>query len=146
MDVGPDGRIRRPRVPLVHTAAALLACVVLGALVVFQGCLALGAPWGRLAWGGRHEGRLPGSLRVGSLVSIALDALFAVLLLDRAGLVDVVASDAVVRVAAWVLAGYLALGVVLNGISRSPAERAVMTPTALVLAVCAAVVAAGPAA
>ena len=121
-----------------------MACVVLGLLAVFQACLALGAPWGRLAWGGQHEGRLPGRLRVGSLVSIALYAVFAVVLTDRAGLTDVIASDGVVRVAAWVLVAYLALGVVMNAISRSRAERAVMTPTALVLAVCALVVAAGP--
>jgi hypothetical protein len=38
-------------------------------------------------------------------------------------------------VTAWVLAAYFALGVVMNGISRSLPERLTMTPTALTLAV-----------
>ena len=129
----------------MQPAAAVLACVILAALAVFQACLSLGAPWGRLAWGGQHEGRLPGRLRVGSVVSIVLYAVFAAFIVDRAGLVDLIPSDRVVRVGTWVLVGYLALGVVMNALSRSTAERAVMTPTALVLAVCAVLVAAGPA-
>lgn len=121
----------------------MLACVVLAALAAFQLALALGAPWGRFAWGGQHERELPRPLRIGSAVSIALYALFAVLVLDRAGLVDVL-PDAVSRVGTWVFVGYLALGVVMNGISRSRSERLVMTPTVVVLLVCAVVVARSP--
>ena len=95
---------------------------------------------GTLAWGGQHAGRLPGRLRVGSAVSIALSGLFAAVLLDRADVVDVMA-DGVARAGAWVLVGYSALGVLLNGISRSLLERAVMTPTSLVVAVCSLLVA-----
>lgn len=124
----------------MHTVAAVTACVLLALLGVFQLALALGAPWGRFAWGGQHERELPGRLRLGSAISIVLYAFFAVVLLDRAELVDVL-PDAFSRVAAWVLFGYLALGVVMNGISRSRHERAVMTPVTLVLAVCALVVA-----
>lgn len=128
----------------MHTTAAVLASLVLGSLAAFQACLALGAPWGRLAWGGQHHGRLPTRLRVGSAVSISLYAVAAAFLLDRAGLVDAIPSEGAVRIVSWVLVGYFALGVLMNAISRSAAERAVMTPTALVLAVCAAVVAVGP--
>ena len=42
----------------MHTAAALVATTVLAALAVLQLGLALGAPWGRLVWGGQHAGRL----------------------------------------------------------------------------------------
>ena len=128
--------------PAVITVAAVVAVVVLAALAVFQLALALGAPLGRFAWGGQHDGVLPRGLRIGSAVSIALYALFAVVLLDRAGVVDVL-PDGVSRVGAWVLVAYFALGIVMNGISRSRSERAVMTPTTLVLAACALVVALG---
>lgn len=124
----------------MSTSAAVVACVLLAALAVFQAALALGAPWGRFAWGGRHDGALPTGLRVGSLVSIALYGLFATLLLDRADLI-VVLPDGVSRVGTWVLLGYLVLGVVMNGVSRSRAERLTMTPVTLVLAVCTLVVA-----
>lgn len=121
----------------------MLACVVLAALAAFQLALALGAPWGRFAWGGQHERELPRSFRIGSAVSIALYAVFAALVLDRAGLVDVL-PDTVSRVGTWVLVGYLALGVVMNGISRSRSERLVMTPTVVVLLACVVVVALNP--
>lgn len=42
---------------------------------------------------------------------------------------------------AVVLVGYFALGIVVNGISRSLPERLVMTPVVTVLAVCCLVVA-----
>jgi hypothetical protein len=56
-------------------------------------------------------------------------------------LIDVVGDD-VSGVGAWVVAGFLSLGVVMNAISRSKPERFTMTPVALVLAASAYVVAA----
>ena len=43
--------------------------------------------------------------------------------------------------ASWIFVGYLALGVGMNGISRSLPERLTMTPLILVLAVLALIVA-----
>jgi hypothetical protein len=111
---------------------AVLAVVVLAGLAVFQALLVAGQPLGRFAWGGQHT-VLPTGLRVGSAVSIALYAGFAVLILCAAGALAVL-PDGFVDVAIWVLAGYFALGIVMNGISRSRPERLVMTPTVLVLA------------
>ncbi|MBY3552050.1 hypothetical protein [Modestobacter lapidis] len=117
--------------------AAVLACVLLAGLAVFQGALVAGAPLGRFAWGGQHR-VLPTGLRIGSVVSIALYALFAVVLVAAAR-----PSTGVPDVAIWVLAGYFLLGVGLNAISRSRPERLAMTPVALVLAICCLVVALG---
>lgn len=124
----------------MSAAAAVLATVILAALAVLQVLVAAGRPYGRLVWGGQHE-VLPTRLRIGSAVSVVLYAGFATLLLWRAGLLWPVTS--VIEVATWVLFGYLALGVVMNAISRSRAERLVMTPIAAVLAACALVVAIG---
>ncbi len=117
------------------TTVAVVGVALLAALAVFQVALVCGAPLGRFAWGGQHV-VLPPRLRVGSVVSVVLYALFAVLLLQGAGAVDLL-PEGVARVGLWVLTGYLALGVALNAISRSRAERLVMTPVALaLLAVC----------
>mgnify|MGYP001228324553 CR=1 FL=1 len=113
---------------------AILFTVLIGVLCLFQLALALGAPWGRLAWGGQHEGRLPVAHRVGSVVGILVYACFAVLALDRSGAVDVV-PDAVSQVGMWVVFGVLALGALMNLISRSKPERYAMTPVALALAI-----------
>ena len=114
------------------TVAAVLACLVLGALAVFQLLLALGAPLGRFAWGGRHR-VLPTPLRAGSVASIAIYALLATVLLARAGLVSPGVLEGVVRTATWVVVIYLLLGVGLNLASRSKPERAVMSPVTAVL-------------
>ncbi|GAA3269974.1 hypothetical protein GCM10017707_02950 [Paenarthrobacter aurescens] len=113
---------------------AILACIILGCLAVFQVALAAGAPLGRFAWGGKHE-VLPQKLRVGSVVSIALYALFGYTALAKAGLAPVLVSEPFTHIFMWVLTAYFAVGVFMNAISRSKPERFVMTPVALVLAV-----------
>ncbi|WP_233491333.1 hypothetical protein [Blastococcus sp. TBT05-19] len=112
---------------------AMVGVVLLNCLAVLQVVLAAGAPLGRYAWGGRHD-VLPVPLRIASAVSIALYALFALVILQAAGAVDVL-PDSAAEVGIWVLAGYFALGVAMNAASRSRPERAVMTPVALALAV-----------
>jgi hypothetical protein len=115
--------------------AALIGVATLGALGVFQALLVTGAPLGRFAWGGQHV-VLPPSLRVGSAVSIAVYAFFAVLMLQAAGAFAVL-SHGFVDVAIWVLVGYFGLGILMNAASRSRPERLVMTPVVLLLtAVC----------
>ena len=49
---------------IVVAATAGLAVVA-----AFQVALAAGAPWGRAAWGGQHQGRLPARLRIASAVA-----------------------------------------------------------------------------
>lgn len=122
-------------------AAAIALTVILAALAVFQLALALGAPLGRFAWGGQHR-VLPTRLRIGSLVSIVIYAVVAVLALDRSGVIDVV-PDAVSTVGMWVVFAYFVLGIPLNAISRSKAERYTMTPIVTVLAVLSLLVALG---
>jgi hypothetical protein len=124
------------------TTAALLLLVLLAALAVFQLALAFGAPLGRFAWGGQHR-VLPTSLRLGSLSSLVIYALIGAIVAERADLLDVAASDSPVRVAAWAVAAYFLLGVVLNAASRSKAERNVMTPLCAVLCALSVVVASG---
>ena len=115
--------------------AAIVACVVLLGLGVFQLFLALGYPIGKFAWGGNHN-VLPRKLRIGSVISIFLYIVFAIFILSESGIVDIVTNMNVTSIAIWVLAAYFTLGALMNGISRSKSERAVMTPTALVLAIC----------
>ncbi|MFT4471767.1 hypothetical protein ACMX2H_17845 [Arthrobacter sulfonylureivorans] len=115
------------------TVAAVAACCVLALLAVFQILLAAGLPLGRFAWGGSHR-VLPAKFRIGSAVSVILYALFAVILLDRAQVVEAL-PETLSSVLIWVLTAYLFVGVLMNAISRSKPERWTMTPVALVLGV-----------
>jgi hypothetical protein len=123
----------------VVTLAAWILTVALAGLAVLQLFVAAGRPWGRFVWGGQHD-VLPTGLRIGSLMSVLAYALIALIVLDRAGVVDVV-SDTVATVGTWVITAYFTLGIAANAASRSRSERAVMTPLCAVLAVCSLVVA-----
>jgi hypothetical protein len=117
-------------VPHVIVFSAVVAVVLLAALAVLQVALAAGAPIGRFAWGGQHR-VLPSRLRVGSAVSTALYAVFALVIWVAAS-----RSSAVAEVGIWVLTAFFGLGVLMNAASRSRPERLLMTPVVLVLALC----------
>lgn len=121
---------------------ALVFVSVLCLLALFQLALAFGAPWGQFAWGGQHRGTLPIGYRIASGFSILIYGLIAAIVLDRAGVVAVFPA-AFSAIAVWFVFGFLALGVLMNAISRSRAERYTATPVALVLAVLALLVALG---
>jgi hypothetical protein len=122
--------------------AAILICVILGLLAVFQLALVLGAPIGHFAWGGADR-VLPRAKRIGSVISIVLYAMFAWVFLMKAELVPMVWPEIVVDVAAWVIAAYFAIGIPMNAISRSKPERYTMTPVVILLTVLSVIVALG---
>ena len=122
--------------------AASAVVVLLALMAVFQIALASGAPWGRFAWGGQHPSVLPTNLRIGSAVAVPIYTLIAVVALDRAGAVDLLPTGAA-RVGIWVVFAFFAVGVVMNGISRSKPERYTWTPVTALLAALTLVIALG---
>jgi hypothetical protein len=118
----------------VIVVAAVLACLLLAGVAVLQVLLAAGRPLGRFAWGGQHE-VLPQTLRIASAASVVVYLGLAAVLLQAAGVLQVLAGD-VPQGAIWGLTAFFGLGVVMNGVSRSRPERLVMTPVVLVLALC----------
>lgn len=114
------------------TVAAWAFAAILALLLMLQFALALGAPLGHFAWGGQHR-TLPVALRISSVLSIIIYVAVGLLVLDHANIIDLL-PVAFTGVAIWVVFIYLALGVVMNGFSRSRHERYTMTPVALVLA------------
>ena len=107
-----------------------MACVLLGALAVFQALLAAGAPIGRFAWGGRHDA-LPTRLLAGSLLSLVIYVLIGWVILARDGQAS--GGHGIIGVATWAIAGFFLLGAAGNLASRSRSERLVMTPFAFAL-------------
>ena len=125
------------------TIAALIAFALVGALTVFQLALALGAPFGAAAWGGRHPGVLPGRLRVASaIVGLVVYPLIGLVILAAAGLIDDGWLPVDPTVVIWILAGFFALGAAVNAISRSAPER-IWSPVSAALAVCCVLIALG---
>ncbi len=111
-------------------------------LALFQLALAAGAPWGSLAMGGRFPGRFPPSMRVAAVVQVFIYVLMAAVVASRAGLALPEWGE-VSRVAVWVVAGLMAVAVVLNVITPSKWERRIWAPVALGLVASSLVVALG---
>ena len=116
---------------MISPAAAAWVFVGLTAVVaLFQLALAMGAPWGAYAMGGKFPGRFPPPMRIAALVQVALLAAFAGVVLARAG---VALPDWRAGWLAWIVVGLMALGVMLNLITRSPRERMIWAPVAILL-------------
>ncbi len=106
---------------------------LLAVLVAFQLALAIGAPWGRAAYGGVSHPVLAPRLRVASGIAAAVWSAVAVLVLriaDVSAWPDLPAP--VLAVAAWALVGLFAVAVVANAATRSRIERAIWLPYSLV--------------
>ena len=113
-------------------AAAIVFSVVTAGAVAFQIGLALGAPWGAYAMGGAVPGRFPPRLRVAAAAQAVLLTAFIAIVLSSAGLVTLpLLTDLPSLI--WLVVAFSALSLVLNAISRSPGERRIWVPVALVM-------------
>ncbi|MGH2555572.1 MAG: hypothetical protein ACRDHO_07635 [Actinomycetota bacterium] len=117
--------------------AAAFGFVLVGG---FQVALALGAPWGRAAWGGTHD-RLTSGLRIASVFAAAFWIAAALVILVVVGYEPIPLHFTVAAWVSWVLFGILALGALMNLASKSRWERFLMSPVALVLSLLCLVVA-----
>jgi hypothetical protein len=124
---GPAGPRDRRLAPVLATGFAVV--------VVFEVCLAAGAPWGSAAFGGADPGRLSNELRIASVFAAGFWALAALIALARGGVVASPISSAVSRRAMWGLTILLAAGTVMNAASSSPWERYGWAPFTLGLTV-----------
>jgi hypothetical protein len=123
--------------------AGTLAAVGFAIIATFQAALALGAPLGRAAWGGKHR-VLPVSRRRSSAVAVVVWLVGAAIILARARVVALPLPDVVLGVGAWALVIIGVLGAMVNVASSSPWERFGWAPFAAVLALLSLVVASSP--
>ena len=108
----------------------MAAALLLGGISVFQVALAAGAPWGRVAWSGAHDGTLPPHLRAASAVAAALWGAATVAVATEAPR-SVRGQRRLLRG----VGGVCAVGAALNLASPSPAERALWAPVSAAVAV-----------
>jgi hypothetical protein len=120
--------------------AASLAAVGFLVIAAFQLALALGAPLGRAAYGGRSA-ELSRSLRRASAGAVVIWLLAAVVILGRGGVVALPVPDVILHGGAWVLVVLSVLGTIVNLASSSPWERFGWAPVSAGLAALSLVVA-----
>ena len=117
-----------------QSAVAILAGTGLVVIAAFQASLAVGVPWGLAAYGGTSPS-LPPQLRVASGFAAIVWLLAATVVLGRAGYWGSPRWSGALHRGAWLVAGLLGLGSVVNFASSSPWERFGWGPLALALAI-----------
>jgi len=123
--------------------AAIGYTVLTVIVAAFQVALALGAPWGSLAMGGRFPGQLPPSLRVAAVVQAVVLLLLAGVVLARSGL-GLFKWSRMSAKAVWVVVAVTAVSAILNLVTPSSGERMLWAPVTIVLFACSLLVATGP--
>jgi hypothetical protein len=124
------------------TAAALVFVLTTAVVIAFQVAVALRAPWGEYALGGRYWGSLPRQMRIAAVAQAALLAALAVVVLADAGIVVLSIAEALPSLI-WLVVAFSGVSLVLNTISPSPRERMIWAPVALVMLLASLVVAHG---
>ncbi|MEO5885897.1 MAG: hypothetical protein ABIQ58_10325 [Candidatus Limnocylindrales bacterium] len=124
----------------VTALAGIGFAVVAIGVIAFQVGLALGAPWGAYAMGGVFPGRYPPPMRIAAIVQAVLIGLLALAVLSAARVVLPNLASSLPWLV-WVAVVVSGLAVVLNALSRSPGERRIWVPVAIVMLACSVVVA-----
>ena len=124
-------------------AAAVVFAIAVAGTIAFQIGLALGAPWGAYAMGGKFQGRYPPNMRVAAVGQALLLALAGLIVLSSAGLVLPSVAQAFPWLI-WLVVAFSAVSVVLNAITPSAGERRIWVPVATVMLVSSLAVAISP--
>jgi hypothetical protein len=112
----------------------------MSSVVAFQLALALGAPWGSYAMGGKFPGKYPPHMRFVSVVQAVILALIALVALSRVDLALPQWSSVSVWLI-WAVVAFSAVIFVLNLITPSAGERRIWVPVTFLLLICSIVVA-----
>lgn len=122
------------------TISAYIFCIFTAVIVIFQLALALGAPWGEMAMGGKFPGRFPPKMRVAAIVQIVLLQLVAIIVLVRAELLFGEYYE-ISRSAVWFVVALFVVSSIMNIITPSKKERMMWAPIAIILLICSLIVA-----
>ncbi|MBL8773912.1 MAG: hypothetical protein JNK30_21180 [Phenylobacterium sp.] len=122
--------------------AARIFLALQAVAILFQLALAAGAPWGEYAMGGAFPGVFPPEMRLAALAQAGLLAGIGYIVARRAGLIR--GRGPAPRWPAWLVVGFLGVGLVLNLITPSAMERLIWAPVLTVLFLMALRVAAAP--
>lgn len=114
---------------------ALIAATIFSIITVINVLLIFGAPLGEFTMGGQYK-VLPKNLRIMAVSSLVIQVFGIIIVLQAGGFVPLFFSAKVTQIICWVFAGYLSLNTLMCLISKSKKEKYVMTPLALLSAIC----------
>lgn len=108
---------------------SIIGSILLFFIAILYFLLALKAPLGHLAWGGKYKGVLPDNLRVQSALSIPAQ-LFAIYILLNLGSVFSEQPSTFIEVFGYIFMVFFFINTLMNLMSKSKYEKIIMTPLA----------------
>ena len=114
---------------------AIIGAALLFIAAVFEVLLVAGLPLGEFTMGGRYK-VLPPMMRGAAVFSLLTQVFAGLILLQAAGFMGMWFSFGVTRIICYVFGGFFVVNTVMNFFSTSKKEKLVMTPLALVEAIC----------
>lgn len=124
---------------VVHISSIIFLVSIL-VVVLFQFALALGAPWGAYAMGGKFPGRFPRSMRFACLIQIAILILVASIVMSKSGL-WLADKSSFADIGIWFVVAFSAIATLLNLITRSVWERRIWAPVSILMLVTSVIIA-----
>ena len=107
---------------MLETVAAITFAVLTSVVIIFQGCLAAGMPWGEASMGGKYPGKYPPKMRVVAIINMLVLGFFAAIVLSEAHLLFF-ALNSFSGIAIWVILVFFLASTIMNALSPSKKER-----------------------
>jgi hypothetical protein len=107
---------------MLVTTSAIIFSILTGIVIIFQGCLAAGLPWGEASMGGRYPGKYPPKMRVVAVINIAILCILTVIVLSRADFL-LPQLKSIAKIGIWFVVAFFSIGTILNSITPSKIER-----------------------
>lgn len=114
---------------------SIVAAVLFGIISVINVFVTLGFPLGEFTMGGRYK-VLPPKLRMVAGLSIPIQIFALVIVLQAGRHIPLWFSEKTTQVICYVFAGFFVLNAIGNLCSYSKKEKYVMSPLALIAAIC----------
>lgn len=125
---------------MIVTVAAIIFCILILIIVLFQMGLAIGMPWGEYAMGGYFPARFPWHLRLLALLQGLLLLIFALIVLDKAGVFRLEIYS-IPSFTIWLVAAFSFIATILNSMTQSKKEKRIWFPISVLLFITSLVVA-----
>lgn len=114
----------------METTSAIIFTVFTGLVILFQGCLAAGLPWGKASMGGKYPGKYPPKMRMVAAINMILLSVIATIVLSEADLMFPQLKT-ISGIGIWFIVIFFFIGTIMNTITPSKIER-IWAPVALI--------------
>jgi hypothetical protein len=101
-----------------ESLAATIFTVLTELVFIFQGCLALGLPWGKASMGGKYPGEYPPKMKIVAIINMVILGVFTAIVLSKSDLLFL-QLKLISNVGIWFVVVFMFIATVLNTITPS---------------------------